>query len=196
MPQDEQQTGDQSNGQQDSGNKPDGKYNPSTLEDAMRIIGALAKRVEEREAEAQRYKGERDNLTAAQRKQLEEDGKFRTIAEQQAVDLARLKPIEERAATLEKIIRDSNEARVKNVPDQFKNMIPLEYAPEKLQAWLNANESLLTKPPAPNYDAGAGGSGGGSGTPKLTAEEIDIAKRSGLTPEQYAAAKAKLPKKD
>lgn len=202
MPDDQQQNaGDQQNGQQDSGNKPDGKYSPSTLEEAMRIIGALSKRVEERESDANRYKTERDNLTAAQRKQLEEDGKFRTIAEQQAVDLARLKPIEERATALEKIIRDSNEARIKNVPDQYKNMIPLEYAPEKLQAWLNANEALLVKPPAPNYDAGAGGSGSGNkpNEPKVTDEDrrqAAIAQANGhnVKPEDIAKRRVEMAK--
>lgn len=192
MPDENQHAGEQQNGQQGEGQKPDGKYNPSTLEDALKIIGALTKRVDEREAEANRYKSERDTLTVAQRKQLEDQGNFKTIAEQQAIDLARLKPIEERAAALEKIIRESNDARIKSVPDQYKNMIPTDYPPEKLQTWLNANEALLVKQPAPNYDAGAGMGGVGVGQVKLSADEIETAKKSGMTPEQFAKAKAKL----
>lgn len=200
MPPEEQKTGEQSNDQQDSGNKPDGKYNPSTLEDALKIIGALSKRVEERESEANRYKSERDTLTAAQRKQLEDDGKFKQIAEQQAVDLARLKPLEERAAALEKIIRESNEARIKAVPDQYRNMIPTDYPPEKLQTWLNANEALLVKPPAPNYDGGAGANGsGGKGEPKVTDEDrrqAAIAQANGhnIKPEDIAKRRVEMAK--
>lgn len=184
--------GEQQNGQQNGGTKPDGKYNPSTLEDALKIISALSKRVEEREADANKYKSERDSLTAAQRKQLEEDGKFRTIAEQQAIDLARLKPIEERAQALEKIIRESNEARVKNVPDAMKALIPTDYPPEKLQSWLNANEALLVKPPAPDYDAGKGSGGsGGNPLPKLTDDERTLLKAAGggMTEKEYAEMK-------
>lgn len=196
MPDETNTAGEQQNGQQDSGNKPDGKYNPSTLEDALKIIGALSKRVEERESEANRYKTERDTLTVAQRKQLEEQGNFKALHEQSAAELATLKPFKERTEALEKIIRTSNEERMKSIPDTKKNLVkPLidVLPPEKLQEYLNANPDLFVKERAPDYDAGAGASGGGTGIPKLTAEEIETAKRSGMTPEDYAKAKAKLP---
>ncbi len=191
---DEQQQG---NDQQDSGNKPDGKYTPSTLEDALKIIGALSKRVEERESEANRYKSERDTLTVAQRKQFEEQGNYKALHEQSAAELATLKPFKERAEALDKIIRASNEERVKTIPDSKKNLVkPLMdvLPPEKLQEYLNANPDLFVKEPAPNYDAGAGGSGGSRGEPKLTAEEQEMAAKMGMKPEDYIKAKAMLPK--
>lgn len=194
MPDDQNNAGEQQNGQQDGGTKPDGKYNPASVEDALKIITALQKRLDERDSELENKKRELTGYTTAQRKQLEEQGKFKELAEQSAAEVARLKAFEEKAVTYETIIRESNESRIKNVPDQMKNLIPTDYPPEKLQKWLNANEAQLVKPPAPNYDAGAGVGGGGSGTAKLSAEEVETAKKFGMTPEEYAKAKAGLPK--
>jgi hypothetical protein len=56
------------------------------------------------------------------------------------------------------------------------------------------------KPRAPRLDGGAGGGTGGSGhggqTVKLTEDEIQTAKRFGITPERYAAQKAALSQED
>lgn len=184
----EGEAGDQQN-QQDNSKQPDGKYSPTSLEDALKIISALTKRVEEREEEAKRFKSERDGLTAAQRKQLEEQGNYKTLAEQHAAEIARLKPFEEQATVYGQIIRSSNDARIKEIPEQYRTMIPKDYSPEKLQEWLNANAALLVKQPAPSYDAGAGANGGGARQPELSASEMDIAKRMGLTAQQYKDAK-------
>lgn len=192
---DQQQQG----GQQGEGQSPNGKYTPATIEDAAKIIEALTKRLGERDSDLEKYKRDLSTYTAAQRKQLEEQGNHKALADQYAAEVARLKPIEERAAALEAIIRESNESRIKNVPEQMRGLIPSDYPPEKLQRWLNANEAQLAKQPAPNYDAGAGVGGGGGNngsTPKLTADELDVAKRMGMSAEDYAKAKSKLPKKE
>lgn len=186
-------------GQQGEGQSPNGKYTPATIEDAAKIIEELTKRLGERDSDLEKYKRDLSTYTAAQRKQLEEQGNHKALADQYAAEVARLKPIEERATALEAIIRESNESRIKNVPEQMRGLIPSDYPPEKLQRWLNANEAQLAKQPAPNYDAGAGlGSGGGNSgsTPKLTADELDVAKRMGMSAEDYAKAKSKLPKKE
>lgn len=174
----------------------DSKYNPATVEDAMRIITALEKRLGERDATIEQQKanintlGERITaIEAASRKKLEEQGNFSELKTQLQAEIEALKPTAERAAALEKILRESNEARIKNVPEQIRSMIPMDYPPERLQKWLADNEALLSKPPAPNFDAGAGaGAGQGIVTPKLTDEQKQLAKKVGMTDEQYAAA--------
>jgi len=200
MPQDETPAGEQPNDQQGSnGNKPDGKYNPSTIEDALKIITALEKRIDERDSELKQTKSEKEKLTAAQRKQLEEQGNYKQIADDAAAEVAQLKAFKERAEALETIIRAGNEERIKTIPDNKKALVqPLIEAlsPEKLQNYLNQNPSLFVKEPAADYDAGAGAGGrGGNGVNKLTAEEIETARRHGMTAEEFAKAKnAALPK--
>lgn len=191
MPDDQNNAGEQQNGQQNEGNKPEGKYTPASIEDALKIITALEKRLNERDSDLEKYKRDLSSYTTAQRKQLEEQGKFKELAEQSAAEVARLKAFEEKATTYEKIIRDSNEARIKNVPDAMKALIPSDYPPEKLQTWLNANEALLVKPPAADFDAGAGngGRGGNNNLPKLTDFERELARATGVSEKEYAEMK-------
>jgi hypothetical protein len=182
----QQQDAGRDAGQQSASNK----YNPSTLDDATKIIAALQKRLEERDSE---LGGAKQRLTAfeqAQQKALEEQGNYKTLADQRAAELERLKPAAERMATLEQIIRQSNEERVKQIPETMRGLVPSDYAPERLQEWLNKNAAMLTKQPAPNFDAGAGGSGGRSAA-SLTPEEIQAAKMAGISQEEFLKAKTK-----
>lgn len=175
-----------------------GSVAPGNLDDALKYIAALEKRVAEQKERASKYFSETkslsDRLNAIEegtRKRLQEEGNYRELAQKHAADLESLKPLAERAQALEAIIRESNEARMKAVPENMRNLIPVDYAPERLQAWLNANEALLRRSPAPDFDAGAGGSGGSAST-KLTEEQRAMAKRFGMTEEQYIAQLKKL----
>ena len=129
-------------------------------------------------------------LTEAQQKRLAEQGNFEELARQRAAELETLKPYEERAKTLEGIIRASNDARIAQVREDLRALVPADYAPEKLATWLDANWSRLTVKAAPDLDAGAGTAAGR--TMKLTDEERTAARRFGLTDEQFLASKQKL----
>lgn len=167
--------GERQNGGEQQGDD-SGKYNPKDLDEAKRIIEALNKRVGERDTAIGQLKNQSATLNErlaaierAQREKLEKEGDYRSIAEQRAAELAALAPVKERAEALEKVIRESNEARIGKLPEEARTLVPVDYAPEKLQAWLNANEGHLTKPPAPQFDAGAGsGKGGKGGEVKVT----------------------------
>lgn len=125
---------------------------------------------------------------AAQREQqrLVEEGKWKELAEKYGQEAATLKPYQERATALEAQIKAHNETRIARIPEVMRTVIPSEYTPEKLSQWLDANESKLTTPPAPDIDAGAGG--GGKPPVKLTDEQLQQARRAGMTPEQFAKA--------
>lgn len=183
-------------GGQDGGGS---KYNPTSIEEAMKVIAALEKRVGDRDATIEQQKSAmttlNERMTAIEvnnRKKLEEQGNFSELKTQLQAEIESLRPTAERATALEAIIRDSNAARIEKVPEMYRAMIPTDYPPEKLQGWLNANEALMTKPPAPNFNAGAGNGSGGSGTqpPQLTGEELEIARQMKISPEQYAKRKA------
>jgi hypothetical protein len=135
-----------------------------------------------------------DAKTAAEAAALAERGQYKELYEKTQAELDALKPTQERAALLEAKIQATNEARIKRIPDQFKPAVPLDYSPDRLSEWLDANEQLFTKTPAPNLNGGAGGSGGSGSTqqPKVTAEHSTlaaIAQQAGynIKPEQVAA---------
>lgn len=174
-----------------------GRYTFSTVDEAAKIIEALSKRVDEQKASAAKYAETSRELSdrlraieSAQQKRLEEQGNYAEIAKQRAAEVESLKPAAERAVALEAIIRESNEEAIKRVPESMRSMIPTDYAPEKLQRWLAMNTALLTKTPPPDFGAGAGTSGGSKATP-LTDEQRQMAKRFGMTEEQYAKQLAK-----
>jgi len=122
---------------------------------------------------------------------LAEEGKWKELAETRFSELSKLQPYQERAETLEGIIRKSNETRIARIREELRGLVPTEYAPEKLSSWLDTNWERLTTKPAPDLDAGAGGSGGTTPV-RLTEEERQMAARFGMTPEQYAITKARL----
>jgi hypothetical protein len=179
---------------------------PTTLEGWQKLAEAREKRIKERDDEVKslkaQYTGANQRLTAieqAQQERLAKQGDFETLAQQRAAEVESLKPFAQRTSELEAVIREDNEAIIKSIPEQMRSIIPTDYPPEKLKRWLTTNMTLLSKQPAPNYDAGAGVGGGGGNngsTPKLTADELDVAKRMGMSAEDYAKAKSKLPKKE
>ncbi len=194
--------GDQQNGQQGENEL------PTTVEGWQKKYEALQKRVVDRDTKIDHLNGVNGKLDErikaiekAQKEKLEKDGDYKTLADERAADIEKYKPLAERAGALEAIIRESNEARVKNVPDSMRALIPTDYPPERLQSWLNANEALLVKPPAANYDAGAGAgnTGGGKGEPKVTDEDkrqAAIAQANGhnVKPEDIAKRRADMAK--
>lgn len=130
-------------------------------------------------------------MRKGQQKQLEEQGQYKTLAEQRAAEIAELAAFKTRAEALEKMIRESNTERVKKIPETLRELVPGDYSPEMLAAWLDKNWERLTKAPAPNIDAGAGGSGGnGTALPKLTDQERELTRAFGMTEKEYAEQKA------
>ena len=132
---------------------------------------------------------EREALKLAQMKRLEQEGNYKAIAEERAKKLAELETYQERATALETTIREANNARIEALPEHMRGLVPAEYAPEKLAQWLDANQSVLVRPQAPNL--GAGVAGGNGQAYQLTALDKQTAKMFGLSEADYAAAKLK-----
>ncbi|MCK6578107.1 MAG: hypothetical protein L6Q98_08400 [Anaerolineae bacterium] len=153
---------------------------------------SVQKHIRELRAEAaERRKAlERQQSEAAQREQqrLAEQGQFKELADQRGRELESFKPYKTRAEELEAIIRKGNETRIQQVREDMRALIPTDYAPERLAAWLDANMPRLSARPAPSLDAGAGT---GSSAESLSDAERQSAAKMGMTPEQYLAAKKK-----
>lgn len=125
----------------------------------------------------------------AERSALEQAGNWRVIAEQLETEKRELEQYRERAEALEARLNESNDARLKRIPVEWRSMVPTDYAPERLAAWLDANAERLMKPAAPTLDAGAGG---GVSQPALNDDERRMAQAAGMTNEEYAKAKARM----
>lgn len=170
-----------------------GKYNPKDLDEANKIIQSLVKRLDERDAAHEAYKQQtEDRLNAIEkdrRKKLEEEGNYKELLNQATGELESMKAYKDRAASLEQIIREGNETLIQRIPEDRQGIVPVDYPPEKLRAWLDKNVPLLTKQPPPDYDAGAGGGSRGNGKTELSAAEKAVQERFGLTDEEVIAAR-------
>ena len=122
---------------------------------------------------------------------MESSGNHEELYRQTLSELEQVKPKAVLADELLTSIRSSNEKRVEAIPENFRSAIPTDYPPHKLASWLDANESVFKRPAPPPTDAGAGGAGG-SRSISLTDEERAIAKRFGMSAEDYIKHKARL----
>lgn len=128
-----------------------------------------------------------------ERERLQQQGEWQQIAENERKRAADLAAKAQRAEALEKAINDANKARMERVPESMRTLIPVDYPPDRLQVWLDANWERLTAKPAPDLDAGAGR---GSGGAAVTVSEADraaaaLAAAQGykITPEDVARAR-------
>jgi len=121
-------------------------------------------------------------------KQLKEQGKFKELAEERALQLAEVQPkvdlLEAAQATLKKVL----EAQIEQIPESKRTLVPGKLSTEDQLEWIAANQALLSK--AAPIDIGAGKQGGtGQQSVELTNEEMDAAKHLGMKPEDYAKFK-------
>jgi seryl-tRNA synthetase len=138
------------------------KESPAEL---ARIIAELRKenaatRKKQREleqAEAQRTAAQKE----AEEKRLQEQGEFKTLYEKSTAEMEALKAKAAKAEALEGRIKAANDARIAKVPEAMRTLIPDYDDAVKLSEWLDANLDKLTKPAAPDFDAGKSGERGG-----------------------------------
>lgn len=176
------------------------KYNPADLDEAKRIIEALEKRVNERDDTIKTLRGDLDGygqrlqaIEDDRKKKLEEEGNWKELAQKRASEVEALKLSAERAAALEGVIRAANEAAIARIPEGRRGLIPVDYAPEKLQTWLAANSAALINQPPPDFNAGEGGEG--KTVTKLSEAERQAASLFGVDVKDIEAIKEQDAKK-
>ena len=143
-------------------------------------------------SEAKKRRKEVGELRDVQRKReqdrLEENGEFKKLAEDRLSEITELTAYKDRFETLESMITSSNEQRVEDIPETLRSIVPVDYSPDKLAAWLDANANKLTTPDAPDFNAGEGGGSGGREKPvKLDAQQEKMIAESGIDREKYIA---------
>lgn len=175
-----------------------GKYKVTSVESGQKLVEALLKRLNERDATIDEIRKQHtttqqqvETLVNAQKKKLQEDGDFRTIAQQLEAQVATLSPAAELAKELDASLRNILEARIKTLPEVSQKAIAaMGLPPHKTLAWIEAHGDMLKLPPPPDFDAGKnGGKGAGSSVPELTATELEFARQAGITPERYLEMK-------
>jgi DNA repair exonuclease SbcCD ATPase subunit len=154
--------------------------------------------VQQLRQEAANYRTKLKEQEQAQAKQREAElakkQEWEQLAEERAKQLAELEPIKTAYEQMLETLKASNAKRIESVPEDKRSLIPEYDDPSKLAAWLDANAALLSmKPVAPNINGAAGsGQRPGAALPVLSDEELAVAKKMGLTPEQYAESKKKI----
>lgn len=165
----------------------DTKQEPSIEERLKKLEAELAEKdkyIRELRDEAA---SRRIALKQQQEQHLSEQGKWKELAEQRAAEIEQLSTYKEQAETLNGLVQQSIQQRVEMIPEDMRDIVPLDYPPAKLHAWLDANLPRLTKPKAPNLDAGV--SGGGRSSVQLTDEERDLIRKMGIDEQKYLEQK-------
>ena len=126
----------------------------------------------------------------AQQERLAQQNEWKTLAEQRQAEIEQLKDYQERYNAMIDNIKANNEKRLEGIPDTMRSLVPPIDDPATLGQWLDANWQILTaKPNAPSLNGGAGSAPARTANIALSDAELDMARKMGLTAEQYAAAK-------
>lgn len=122
----------------------------------------------------------------AERKQLEEAQNFKALYEKAQAEITGLKPKAESLDQMEKTLTSLLENQVKDLPEQFQDVVPDGLSVQQKLEWLGKNKSKFMKPEA--FDIGAGAKGAKKPEDKaqeLTEEEKIAAQSIGMTPDEY-----------
>jgi len=118
--------------------------------------------------------------------QLEEQGKYKELTETLRAELAEAKiranKSDELEGTLEKLLA----AQLEALPEQSRKLVPEKLSIKDRLDYIAENRELLVKPAPPGTGAGKQGGKPPEGKPDITAEESAMAKKFGLTEEEYA----------
>ena len=122
----------------------------------------------------------------AERKALEEANNFKVLYEKAQAEITGLKPKAEQLDSMEKTLVALLETQVKELPEQFQDIIPDGLNTQQKLDWLGKNKSKFMKPEA--FDIGAGKTGSkkvDDKTKELTAEQKVAAQSLGMSEEDY-----------
>jgi hypothetical protein len=120
-----------------------------------------------------------------ERKRLEESQEYKKLYESTLADVTALKPKAEQLESYEKTLTAILEREVEELPDEFKDVVPDGLSTQAKLDWLAKNKSKFTK--AEPFDIGAGRRGTQPvKKTELTPEQKEMAKRFGMSEEDYA----------
>ncbi len=136
--------------------------------------------VEQAEKERQRLETER----------LQEQGKFKELFEETSKRMPDLESKAAQTEAYEQWFKDTLAARLKAVPAHIRTLLEAQKPMDALR-WLEDNASELARNPGSRSNLDGQAKGADMAVASLTAEEITMAQRFGMTLEQYAIYKTK-----
>ena len=125
-----------------------------------------------------------------ERKRLEEAQNFKVLYEKAQAEITGLKPKAEALTEMEKSLTSVLESQVKELPEQFRDIVPDGLSVQAKLEWLSKNKTKFSRPEA--FDIGAGAKGAKKPDEKsqeLSEEEKVAAQSLGMTPQDYAKFK-------
>ena len=147
----------------------------------------LNTRMKAAEAEAARLRVEAQTQRDSE---LTEQKRYQELAESRGVELEAANAKATKVDALEAVLQQTIDARIEDIPENLRDLVPSHGTAQERLAWLNENAAKLTMPQAPDLDGGKGGKGGtGKALPALTPMELRMAKAAGMTPDEYAKIK-------
>lgn len=187
---------------QDAQDQTDGKTPPETTgrTDLSTLPQDVQDHITRLNEENKGHRIANERLTAAAKQQREADlmknEEYKTLAEERAVDLARLQGVEEQLtgmdATLEKVL----EAQKSKLSDEGRKLIPTQLNNQQQLDYIAENFDALKRPTPPPSDAGARGDTHTAPAVPLTQGQKDAARLANWTDEQYIAAVLKQDKQE
>jgi len=143
----------------------------------------LNRRMKDAEETATRLQKEKDDAEAAS---LEKQGEFKALYEAERQKRLTAEGKVAHVETLEKVLQDALDAELKALPEATRKLVPVELSVQQQLSYISRNRALLTKE-FPPKDLGSGKRGSGKQeSVDLTTDEVAIAKRFGMKPEEYA----------
>lgn len=134
-----------------------------------------------------RYRELEQQLASAETAKLEEQARYKELAETYKRELDALQRVRVQHETLLASMSEANAQRVERIPERLRSLVPPIDDPVQLSRWLDANAALLTGPTAPNLNSGSGAPESPR-KPALTEAQLRIAAKLGVDPEVYAQA--------
>lgn len=122
-------------------------------------------------------------------KQLQEQGKYKELAEQRAQELANLQPKAKLVDEYEETLKSVLAAEIATLPEEYQDVVPDGLSTKQQIDWLAKNKAKFMKADAFDIGAGKRGIKKNEKTAELTPEEIETAHSFGYTPEEYAKMK-------
>jgi len=119
---------------------------------------------------------------------LVEQQQYKELAEKRGKELAEIQAKAQKVDAYEQTLTDVYKASLAELPEDMRDLVPDELTTQQKLNWLSKNKARLLKPNSPNLGAGVRG-GGGSDDVKLTPEEMEVAQKFGMKPEEYAKYK-------